>query len=514
MSREVCGSALKGLFRAQPPVTVDVMNRIRLAKGVWTYQSDKPLGRPGGFGAVFLGNDEEGHSVAVKRLHLDAGAAAHRELTVAADLAGRQARHVMPILDAGQDAESDGYFIVMPVAERSLQDTLRDRGPISEGDAVDVMRQIAAGLQEVQHLVHRDLKPANILFHDGRWCIADFGIARFVEDSTSAKTLRECLSPQYAAPEQWRLERVTSATDVYALGCIGYALVTGTPPFAGGLAELQEQHLKATPQDPRGIGAQMRTLLSMMTRKAPEARPSLDRISAILKQIGEAVSSQRSDPALDRLAAAGAAQAQREAQAEAERRSQRDLESKRLGLAAEARATLLAVFNELARRITTSVPNASVRSDASSHVIKVGTATLEMELGTGDGYFFDQNAFPKSGWDVICGASVEVNQATPLHKRAASLWYTKQNSNTGAYRWYEVGYEGNPLTGRGFQFQPAAVGPDLADRAHWHGMDIIQPSYPPIAIDDEDLDAFCQRWAHILAEACDGRLQHLPRRLG
>jgi len=44
-------------------------------------------------------------------------------------------------------------------------------------------------------LVHRDLKPSNILYHEGVWKLADFGIARFVEESTSANTLKKCLTP-------------------------------------------------------------------------------------------------------------------------------------------------------------------------------------------------------------------------------------------------------------------------------------------------------------------------------
>src|SRR5512145_1867623 len=93
------------------------------------------------------------------------------------------------------------------------------------------MLQIIRGLQEVQDLVHRDLKPDNILFHQGKWKIADFGIAKFVADATSDKTLKGWMSVHYAAPEQWRSERATNATDIYALGCIGYCLICGTPPF-------------------------------------------------------------------------------------------------------------------------------------------------------------------------------------------------------------------------------------------------------------------------------------------
>jgi len=69
--------------------------------------------------------------------------------------------------------------------------------------------QIVTGLQEIGQLVHRDLKSANILFHQGSWKIADFGIARFVEESTSANTVKGFLSPQFPAPEQWSGEHAS-----------------------------------------------------------------------------------------------------------------------------------------------------------------------------------------------------------------------------------------------------------------------------------------------------------------
>ena len=146
---------------------------------------------------------------------------------------------------------------------------------------------------------------------------------------------------------------------------------------------------------------------------------------------------------------------------------------------------------------------ATVQSPFTSHRIGVGTATLDFYLPRADDVL-GEDAFPRSGWDVICGGSIEVNQSHPEYKRSASLWYTKQQHKSADYRWYEVGYEGNPLTQQGFQFEPTAVTPELADRAHSQAMDIVQTSYGPVPIDDEDLDAFCHRWAHILAEACHG----------
>jgi serine/threonine protein kinase len=190
------------------------MHRIQLPRGEWLYDTSRALGRPGGFGAVFEGQNDAGDSVAVKRLHLDAAATAHRELTIADDLAGKAYEHVLVPLDSGIDVDSGSYFVVMPRAERSLKDLVDEHGPLNESDAVEVLLQIAMGLLEIPHIVHRDLKPANVLSHGGKWKIADFGIARFLEESTSLNTVKEALSPQFAAPEQWTLDHATNSTDV------------------------------------------------------------------------------------------------------------------------------------------------------------------------------------------------------------------------------------------------------------------------------------------------------------
>lgn len=192
------------------------MQTIRLERGEWSFDESDLLGPPGGFGEVFRGTGPAG-PVAVKRLKLSAGAASHREMKIGATLADRSLEHVVPIFDFGQDAESDRYFLVMPLCDYSLQDLLRREATLDPASAREAALAILAGLEEASDIVHRDLKPGNILFHDGRWKIADFGIAKFVEDATSLESLRTSLTPSYAAPEQWRGERPASATDIYAL---------------------------------------------------------------------------------------------------------------------------------------------------------------------------------------------------------------------------------------------------------------------------------------------------------
>lgn len=203
------------------------MIKIKLNHGVWEYDLNNPIGKEGGFGIVYVGKSELHDNLAVKKLKIDAKEAAHRELEIAEELSGRELEHVITIYDSGLDAESDSYFIIMDRAEKSLQDEIESKNKLDDLEAVKILLDIATGLEEVSDIIHRDLKPDNVLYHDGKWKVSDFGIAKFVEESTSLRTLRTCLTPYYAAPEQWNLERTSNATDIYALGCIGYALLKG-----------------------------------------------------------------------------------------------------------------------------------------------------------------------------------------------------------------------------------------------------------------------------------------------
>jgi serine/threonine-protein kinase len=130
-------------------------------------------------------------------------------------------------------------FLVMPLMEGgTLATRLRALGPdrlLPAKEAAAIVRDVALGVHHAHQrgLIHRDLKPGNILFDaDGRPAVADFGLARRV-DATTSSTTGPAGTLLYMAPEQVHGDKpLTTAVDVHALGIILFELLTGTQPFA------------------------------------------------------------------------------------------------------------------------------------------------------------------------------------------------------------------------------------------------------------------------------------------
>jgi eukaryotic-like serine/threonine-protein kinase len=215
--------------------------REALAEG--RYRVERTLGR-GGMAVVFLAYDEElQRRVALKVLaeHLLSDTNFRARFLQESRLASRLAHpNVVRVYDAG---ETDGRpFIVM---EYVSGDTLADRGKIAPEAAVALALQACAGLQHAHDagLIHRDVKPANLLVReDDVLKIADFGIARAVEQTRLTQQGTVLGTAAYLSPEQTAGEEVTAAADVYSLGAVVYELLTGRPPYAfSSLPELAEK---------------------------------------------------------------------------------------------------------------------------------------------------------------------------------------------------------------------------------------------------------------------------------
>jgi len=482
---------------------------IRLPKGKWTFDPNKPLGPAGGFGEVFHGTAPDGKPVAIKRLKVTANEAAHRELRIADLLTTKDFSYVMPFYDAGQDAESDRYYIVMPEAEYSLLQKIEDIGSMEEKEVLQVLQEVALGLIEVGVLVHRDLKPANVLYYKSSWRIADFGISRFVEDSTSLRTLKSCLSPAFAAPEQWRLERATHATDVYALGCIGYFLLEGTLPFLGPNEEdFCEQHLHKEPPSPHNCHPALQSIIMMMLRKTTESRPSLDRISGLFGSLYLSSNDIETTNKFSVLAATGANVTKKQAEEEARRFQEESERARRIALANEAKFLFNKMRKTLFENIIKIAPAVEIGNVSK---LSLGQAILFMRL-TGNTNGYDINQCTDSEWDIVLGGEVGVRQIDPPYIWSSSLWYSKL-SPSDDYRWREVSYFGGSSPSVKPSYEPYSL-PNIADadRAAGRSLAANQIAFGPRSIDDEDLSDFEERWASFFAEAVEGKLRH-PRYL-
>jgi serine/threonine-protein kinase len=480
------------------------MTIIRLPHGQFEYDETQPLGKPGGFGQVFAGRSATDQNLAVKKLHLSAAEAAHRELKIADELSGRVFMHVIQFLDSGEDASSGDYFIVMPQASGSLQDVIDVKSPLGSSETAAILLQIVNGLIEVGELVHRDLKPQNILLHADKWKIADFGIARFVEESTSAHTLRGFLSPYYAAPEQWKQERATHATDVYSLGCIGYCLLTGGPPFTTNPSE-EHQHVPVPAvvcDDPR-----LKSTIVMMLRKLPESRPSLERVRQLLEQMVNAPVA-KAGSGVAELAQAGVQIAESESRRQAELEAQRTIKLTRDALVQEAFERLRGIANNLWHAISNAAPAAITKSEAAGQFVEyqLGEGTLWLGVG-GPMSALGRDVFRESKWDVITFSQIGVRQFNPQLVWSASLWFARL-PGTADYRWYEVSYidiseSGGLIPNAELNFRDA----DLAVATTVMHSKAV--AFGPKAIDDEDEADFQERWLWLLARAASGRLNYV-----
>src|SRR5690606_33119220 len=173
------------------------------------------------------------------------------------------------------------------------------------------------------------------------------GIAKFVEDSTSLETLRDALTPVYAAPEQWRGERPSTATDVYALGCIIHRALNGRVPFVGDLDDIREGHLHREPPALSDAPARLSSLVTHMLRKEPASRPSLSRVQSVLS----AIEKEPPRPSRAALADAGRVVARHEAEEEAKRQAAETARKQRQRMADEAirdlRRSVAVIFDEI-----------------------------------------------------------------------------------------------------------------------------------------------------------------------
>lgn len=192
---------------------------------------------------------------------------------------------LVTLLDA--DTRGERAFLVMELVDGPTLRGLLDRGPLTTTRAGEVGSQLASALAWAhgRGVVHRDVKPANVLLdRSGRARLADFGIARLVDDTRHHTRVGFTVgTAAYLAPEQVLGDPLTSAADVYALGIVLLEAVTGEHPFPGTATESARARLVGPPVLPECLTPAWQRLVGAMTATDPARRPSA---AAVADELG------------------------------------------------------------------------------------------------------------------------------------------------------------------------------------------------------------------------------------
>jgi tetratricopeptide (TPR) repeat protein len=269
------------------------------------YAIERELGG-GGMSRVFVATEKRlGRRVVIKVLSPDLAATLstgrfQREIQLAASL---QQANIVPVLAAG---EADGMpWYTMPFVEGESLRARLARGPLSEREALSVLRDVARALVYAHEraIVHRDIKPDNVLLSGEAAVVTDFGIAKAISAArtqagpaaTGITQVGTSLgTPTYMAPEQAAGDPNTDhRADIYAFGVMAFELLTGRPPFVESAPhKLLAAHLsQPAPRLRDALGsanAALDTLLATCLEKQPGDRPQTAR--DLLAQLDAAVS--------------------------------------------------------------------------------------------------------------------------------------------------------------------------------------------------------------------------------
>lgn len=468
--------------------------QVKLSRSLW--EVGVRLGS-GGFASVFEATDAHGTLAAIKFIPKTPGA--EREMLFEDRISG--ARNVIPFLDSGEDDQH--YIIVMPRADRSLRDVVNS-GPLDLETARKALEDIADALIDLERsdVVHRDLKPENVLWLNGAWCLSDFGISRYAEAATAADTRKFSWTPEYAAPEQWRQEHASNATDVYALGIIAFELITGERPFKGDVSELRGAHLHTAPPSSTAP-KKLAWLIHDCLTKAAQYRPSpTDFRKRLMLSLHDET-------------AAGLAALQEANQVNAQKRTElarRQSEAKtenerRAALAESGRDAFVRFSQELLDSLLESAPTTTlVAGHNGAWTLELNEAVLKLSEPSTTPAWNNQLA---PSFDVILRASISLTCKRPIRGytgRAHSLWFGDIQTKD-QYRWYETSFINSVLLHDQTSTRPYALPPgDSSAKALYGGMMEFQHAWPFMEVDVFDMSEFLDRWAQWFGFASQGRL--------
>jgi serine/threonine protein kinase len=269
------------------------------AKNLGQYRLEERIGA-GAMGMVYRGHHAMlRRPTAIKLLNVDKVTDAsidrfEREVQITSQLNNP---HTVAIYDYGRTPEGVFYYAMEYLDGIDLQNLVDRYGPQPEGRVIHILKQMCGSLYEAHSLglVHRDIKPANVMLNrrGGEADVVkvlDFGLVKALDDAKRGKQTGGLSgTPLYMSPESIQTpDLVDPRSDLYAVGAIGYFLITGQPVFnANSLVELCQQHVSAIPDAPSrwlgaAVSAELEAALLACLEKRRDKRPQTARDLAAL----------------------------------------------------------------------------------------------------------------------------------------------------------------------------------------------------------------------------------------
>jgi non-specific serine/threonine protein kinase/serine/threonine-protein kinase len=224
-----------------PPEDLAAAETLRAGQYLDGYKIDSFIGA-GGMGEVYLARDEELHSdVAIKLVKRGfRNGESVRRFRRERRILGQLKHANISVVHKGGETEDGTPYLVMEYVSGKPITEYADEHNLSLRERLDLFQQVSSAVSYAHQrlIVHRDIKPSNILVTEaGTPKLLDFGIAKLFDPTNSegayetSATLMPMMTPEYASPEQVRLDEVTTASDVYSLGVLLYELLTSQSPY-------------------------------------------------------------------------------------------------------------------------------------------------------------------------------------------------------------------------------------------------------------------------------------------